>query len=383
MAGFPWGGSEELWTAAALEAVSQGHKVAASVYDWPVIASKIVSLGNNGIIVYKRPLPPKHGDKLTRIKKKAISYFRNSYTDLADIRRFNPSVICICQGGTYDFLWTNSIIPFIKKIGVPYVVICQISYDQSKPSESEREYAIQYFSHANNVLFVAEHNLRTTERQLASKIKLSSIIKNPVNLSNLEAVPFPILSKKVKMACVARLDINFKGQDVLIEVLSKKKWLKRNWELSLYGEGFHQQYLEKLIEYYGLQDRVKLFGFQTDVKSIWLNNHILILPSRAEGTPLAMVEAMICGRPSIVTDVGGNTEWISEPETGFVAPAPSVSSIDAALERAWRGKRQWENVGKRARRLALRKIDKQPGKTLLSILLKTENTLLKDIPKNV
>ena len=49
-------------------------------------------------------------------------------------------------------------------------------------------------------------------------------------------------------------------------------------------------------------------GHVNDIRAIWEQNHLLVLPSRYEGLPLALVEAMWCGRPAVVTDVGGNAE---------------------------------------------------------------------------
>ena len=56
---------------------------------------------------------------------------------------------------------------------------------------------------------------------------------------------------------------------------------------------------------------------------IWAEHHALVLPSRFEGMPLVVVEAMLCGRPCIVTDVGGNAELIRDGINGFLAKAPT------------------------------------------------------------
>jgi len=104
------------------------------------------------------------------------------------------------------------------------------------------------------------------------------------------------------------------------------------------------------------------------VRSIWAENQLLVLPSRSEGTPLALVEAMICGRPAVVTDAGGNVEWVDEPDTGFVAAAATVRSLGAALERAWQAQGQWPEIGTRARARALRQYDPSPERTLLNLI---------------
>jgi len=70
------------------------------------------------------------------------------------------------------------------------------------------------------------------------------------------------------------------------------------------------------------------------------------MPSRFEGLPLAMVEAMLCARPVVATDVAGHAEIIEDGVTGFLAEAPTVGSISAALERFWERRHEAEDIGK-------------------------------------
>ena len=144
--------------------------------------------------------------------------------------------------------------------------------------------------------------------------------------------------------------------------LSGERWKQRQWLLRFYGAGDDRSYLERLAEYDNVAGKVEFCGHVSDIRSIWADNHLLVMPSRAEGTPLALVEAMICGRPSVVTDVGGNAEWIDEPSTGFVAEAPSARSLNDALERAWEARGHWESIGQRAHQVAVSKADPEPGK---------------------
>jgi glycosyltransferase involved in cell wall biosynthesis len=63
--------------------------------------------------------------------------------------------------------------------------------------------------------------------------------------------------------------------------------------------------------------------------------------------PLALVEAMMCGRPGIVTTVGGNAELVEDRVTGFLA-APVEDSLDAALEDAWERRHDLHEMGRLA-----------------------------------
>jgi glycosyltransferase involved in cell wall biosynthesis len=95
---------------------------------------------------------------------------------------------------------------------------------------------------------------------------------------------------------------------------------------------------------------VEFAGQVGDVAGIWARHHALVLPSRSEGLPLALVEAMMCGRMAIATDAGGITELLEDNRSGFVAAAPTVAALDEALERAWNRRADWAAVGTEAAR---------------------------------
>ncbi len=103
-----------------------------------------------------------------------------------------------------------------------------------------------------------------------------------------------------------------------------------------------------MIQGYSLGDRVSYRGFSNNIETLWSEHHALLLPSRAEGSALALIEAMMCGRVPIVTDVGRASELIDDGDHGFVAPAATVALIDEALERAWQRRNEWQAMGARA-----------------------------------
>jgi glycosyltransferase involved in cell wall biosynthesis len=103
--------------------------------------------------------------------------------------------------------------------------------------------------------------------------------------------------------------------------------------------------LERLAARLGLSDRIVFAGFKS-VEEIWAANHVLVMPSRYEGLPLAMVEAMLCARPVVATDVAGHGEIVEDGVTGFLAEAPTAASMAAALERFWERRSEAEAIGK-------------------------------------
>jgi glycosyltransferase involved in cell wall biosynthesis len=105
-----------------------------------------------------------------------------------------------------------------------------------------------------------------------------------------------------------------------------------------------------------------------DVQTVWARSHVLLLPSRADNAPLALVEAMLAGRPAVATDVGGIAEWIEDGETGWLA-APNPHALAEALERMWIRRDHLVHHGQRARDRARELIDSSAAETFLDMCL--------------
>jgi glycosyltransferase involved in cell wall biosynthesis len=117
-----------------------------------------------------------------------------------------------------------------------------------------------------------------------------------------------------------------------------------------------------------IADRVQFQGFASDLVEVWARHHALILPSRSEGLPLAVVEAMLCGRICIVTDVAGNSELLEDNFTGFVAKAPAPDLVDEALDRAWRRRHEWQEMGKAAAQSVRKRVPPDPVGAFASLI---------------
>ncbi len=163
----------------------------------------------------------------------------------------------------------------------------------------------------------------------------------------------------LRLACVARLEPKAKGQDLLFRVLARDQWRARPIELRLYGNGAAGHSLRRLATELNLSN-VRFEGHMDDVAEIWRQNHALVLPSRFEGMPLALVEAMLCARMAIVTDVGGNAELVEDNVSGFVAKAPTAELLDEAMERAWEQRENWELLGAVARKRVTSLVPEDP-----------------------
>lgn len=81
------------------------------------------------------------------------------------------------------------------------------------------------------------------------------------------------------------------------------------------------------------QPGVEFLGHVSDIRSLWKQAHIAVLPSRREGLPLSLMEAAACGRPLIATDVPGCREIAQADVNAILVPVDDVEAIAAAITR--------------------------------------------------
>jgi glycosyltransferase involved in cell wall biosynthesis len=152
-----------------------------------------------------------------------------------------------------------------------------------------------------------------------------------------------------------------KGQDILLKVLAKDKWRQRDIEIDFFGLGINSDALKEMAKLLNV-NQVRFAGFSPNVADIWRDHHALVLPSRHEGLPLAIVEAMLCGRPVITTNAGGNGEVVDDEVSGFLSQAITVDGLDDAMERAWNRRHEWQKIGATAATLIRKKVPENPTK---------------------
>jgi glycosyltransferase involved in cell wall biosynthesis len=370
LSGYPWGGSEYLWAAMAEQALLEGHEVFISVYDLSSTHSYIIKLQQQGAKIFPRT---RFFSLFSRVYRQVIKnfFFKNFFllSAFKPIFDCKPDVICISEGHLYSAVYDPDFISLLKKTSIPYVIVSHLNEESYKLNDQIRQTAQKLFNAAIYHVFVSYSNLKLAERQLAQSLPNALVLQNPVNLSDLRIVDWPT-EPTINFASVARLEVGYKGQDILFEILSTQTWQQRNWQLNLYGSGPDQSYLEALVQHYGIAERVKFMGHVNDIRSIWSGNNILLLPSREEGgPPIVLVEAMICGRPVVATNVGAVTEWIEDGQTGFIAEASTPKLFSAAMNRAWEAQNNWEQMGIQAHENATTKLDYSPGQSLLKFVL--------------
>ena len=354
--GYSWAGTEEVWYHFARHAMDAGHQVMLGADEAVASSTQVEELKEMGLkAAARRPFKPM---RVFMMKQRFLP-------DMRAIRAFSPDVLLINSGSPLDHFYSPYIWDFCLSLPCPKVFFCHFNSDRLRiPNRSN---LLQSFQHMDGIVFVSEANKRLLERQLGGSIGRAEVILNAPRLHLDKPLPWP-KGDEIHFAQVARLETEWKGHDILIETLSRKEWKNRSWRLTLYGNGPEEDYIRRLIAFYGLEKKVKMGGYVRDMREVYASSHALLLPSRGEGTPLAALEAMMCGRPVVATDVGGNAEIIEDAVSGFIAEGPTTRSFGGALERAWSRRDDWPALGRCAHLRARELAESDPAARLLNFV---------------
>lgn len=370
-----WGGSEELW-ARSIPWLRKGN-TGITLFKKRINFNhpKIQSLADAGV-VFKETNPPLsiQKERLLRIfralRRKFFNASRTYYRDVSlenfhkYLKENRPDLMIIAQGINFDgLIYAQECL----HLQIPYIIIVQKAVDFYWPQPHEREYMKACFQQAKIIFFVSHHNKRLTEEQFGIRFTNAKMISNPIKVP-VFPLPFADTSSGYKLACVGRLFILDKGQDILLRILSKPIWRSRPIQVSLAGTGVDEVGLKALVQLLKLEN-IHFSGHITDIKKIWETHHALILPSRSEGLPLTMLEAMAAGRPVIVSNAGGNAEVVENGVTGFVGEA-CEQSFESAMEHAWQKRFEWEEIGKKASTYILNNLPLYPELLLVDCINK-------------
>ena len=338
--GYAWPGSEELWYRAALGLLHSNCRVAAWVHNDIARSTQIADLRKEGAEVAAWKTPSLLD--LAAFWARLFTPFPRSALDSLD-------TVVVSTGSLPSLAYLHGLLPSLLETKAEVVILCQFNAEQLVISPQERARVASLLAKARKVVFVSAHNRDTASRQFGIDLSAQPVISNPIRFTTDTYFGWP-RSELPHFANVARMETGWKCQDVLLDILRRPTWQEREWRMTFFGEGPDRAHLEKLNKDYGLGDRVVFAGYVPAAGDIWREQHVLLLPSRGEGRPLALLEAMMASRPAVVTDVGGIAETVEDGINGWVAESAAPASFAAAMERAWTDRARWRQMGEAGHR---------------------------------
>jgi glycosyltransferase involved in cell wall biosynthesis len=140
-----------------------------------------------------------------------------------------------------------------------------------------------------------------------------------------------------------------KGMDILLKAAAEARERLPQMRVMIVGEGPEGKSLKGLARELGISDSVIFTGIRRDIPDILAALDLFVLPSRWEGMPNVILEAMAAGRPVVAADTGGAQELVSHEETGLLVPAEDVNSLSEAVIRLLSNPPDLEKMAERAR----------------------------------
>ncbi|MFG2196345.1 stealth conserved region 3 domain-containing protein [Streptomyces sp. NPDC048639] len=106
------------------------------------------------------------------------------------------------------------------------------------------------------------------------------------------------------------------------------------WRMRIFGDGPQEVALRRLVEGFGLHDRVELLGRSPEMEQEWATASLCLLPSRNEAFPLVLLEVFAAGVPVVAYDiVTGPAEIVRHGTDGLLVPPGDIDSLAVAMDK--------------------------------------------------
>ena len=174
------------------------------------------------------------------------------------------------------------------------------------------------------------------------------IIPNPVLVPGPLSEPCSGRGGRKRVVAIGRLT-HQKGFDLLIQAFSIIAGAIPDWDLFIWGEGEQREALESLRDRLGLSERTFLPGISCQPFEELRKSDLFVLPSRYEGFPNVLAEAMACGLPVISTNCPcGPSEIIRDGIDGVLIPVEDIQILAETMAKLMKDKQSRQDLSHRA-----------------------------------
>lgn len=311
---------------------------------------------------------------ITLLKKRCIEHIFNRfrYASLIYLRLFRLLMkerpICVVSFMTTSNLWTGAVCNIVN---IPYIVSERTTPDHTINSFNFflRKLTFLIYKRSRTVVLPAKGIEDCMKRNQTFKgLVNTKVINNPINLFQPPS-PISVYHRKFILG-VGRLAY-IKGFDQLIDAYAKVGL--DDVDLIIIGEGREHTNLLRQIEKLGLQHKIKLIGTKDNLQDYYSQTELFVLPSRNEGSPNALIEAMSFGCACIAMDCEfGPSELIENEKNGILVEVNNVLKLTSAIHQVLTDVELKKRLAGNAKLI-------QKTNCLQDIFLKWESLVLSDI----
>lgn len=254
--------------------------------------------------------------------------------NLARIRRLRGAIRDTGAERVVSFTDKMNVLTLLASVGQRWKVIITERSDPRWQKMSRGWELLRRFTYPRcSALVVQTESVAEYARRLVRKRPVYVIPNAVMPPAGQAALGEPERSDHRVVAAMGRLSVE-KGFDLLIEAFAKIADKQPDWDLRIAGDGVERRRLEHTIESRGLTERVELCGWVDQPHAFLRDASFFVLPSRYEGFPNVLLEAMACGLPVVSFDCDSGPREIVRHETdGLLVPPEDVEALAQALDR--------------------------------------------------
>jgi glycosyltransferase involved in cell wall biosynthesis len=173
------------------------------------------------------------------------------------------------------------------------------------------------------------------EKMLGRRYRIMEIIPNGIDPAWLEKGPTPRTAAlrggaKHVIGTVGRL-VPQKSTRTLLQATPRLLAAEPSTRIIVVGDGPLMPELKAQAGELGIGQSVSFLGYSGDLVSIYSALDVFVLPSRYEGFPIALLEAMAMGIPVVATNILGNTDAVEDARNGLLVPYDSPQELASAI----------------------------------------------------
>ena len=196
--------------------------------------------------------------------------------------------------------------------------------------------------------------LEGLQRCDASRSASMRLLPNPLLIASPPKLTTQVLpfSGDQYFLAVCRL-VSQKGIDLLLRAYAElSSDIRDAWPLVIAGDGPERKLLEEMVSVLGLEAQVHFLGFVSNPQALYSKTAVFVLPSRFEGMPNALLEAMGAGMAVLVSDASpGPLEVVVDQDTGLVFRSGDVDALAYEMDCASRDSVMRAKLGNQAKML--------------------------------
>lgn len=228
-----------------------------------------------------------------------------------------------------SFIRKNNVMAIASSRGLKIPVVVSVRSDPKRELQGRimKGLSLFLFCFADGIVLQTKQARDFFPKNLQKK---SVILPNSINPSFLNVDREKEKNKEI--VAVGRIDCN-KNQRMLVETFSEIASKYPDWKVCLYGEGEEKGKLEKLVKEKQLEHQILFMGQVEDVAEKIKKASVFVLPSKCEGMPNALIEAMTLGLAVVATDCpcGGPADLIQDGENGILIRVDDKARLKTEL----------------------------------------------------